>query len=152
MLEGRTIQRQMTDCQDHKSLFGLWRLGNQLVWPGCWCCHLGLISTKMTGNINYPNLIVNTQSHSLIAKLLVLNCTSHLMNARRNRLSLASPLASEERNINYKGRRRMSPIKVSFKTSKWIWTNKCVSLFKLEFEWFCSNFSLQQQLKFPGDP
>lgn len=35
MLEGRMIQQQMTDCQDRKSLFGLQRLGNQLVWPGC---------------------------------------------------------------------------------------------------------------------
>lgn len=83
-------QQWMTVCRYCNHMFGVWWLGNQLVWPSCRCCHVSLITNGMTGNINYPNLfVITTATHTLIGKSLVLNCMSHLITARRNRLSLS---------------------------------------------------------------
>lgn len=78
------VCRRMTDS---KHMFAVWRLANQLVWPGCRCRHVSLIRNRMTGNINYSNLAVITVTRILTAKPLVLNCMSHLINVCSNSLS-----------------------------------------------------------------
>ena len=76
-----------TDCRYCNHMFGVWWLGNQLVWPSCRCCHVSLITNGMTGNINYPNLfVITTATHTLIGRSLVLNCMSHLITARTKSL------------------------------------------------------------------
>lgn len=83
-------QQWMTACTYCNHMFGAWWLGNQLVWPSCRCCHVSLITNRMTGNINYPNLFVITiATHTIIGKSLVLNCMSLLITAHSNSLSLS---------------------------------------------------------------